>query len=87
VERVRRSLAWLQQDAEVGEIEVALRSGCPTGVCRVCRAVSGRPEEDPEALFFTTRRQLRTEDGTVVMQWARVVVDPAGRITKMVVTR
>ncbi|MGC8958314.1 MAG: tetratricopeptide repeat protein [Chloroflexia bacterium] len=87
VERVRRSIAWLQQDAEVGDIEVALRAGCPTGVCSVCRAVLNRAEPDPEALFFTSRRELRAEDGTRIPQWTRVVVDPGGRITKMVVTR
>ncbi len=87
VERVRRSIAWLQQDAEVGEIEVALRVGCPTGVCNVCRAVWDRAEPDPEALFFTSRRELQAEDGTRILQWMRVVMDPGGRVTKMVVTR
>ena len=87
VERVRRSIAWLQQDAEVGEIEVTLRAGCPTGVCSVCRAVLDRAEPDPEALFFTSRRELRAEDGTRIPQWTRVVMDPDGRITKMVVTK
>ncbi len=87
VERVRRSIAWLHQDAEVGEIEVDLRAGCPTGVCSVCRAVLNRAEPDPEALFFTSRRELEAEDGTRIPQWTRVVVDPGGRITKMVVTR
>ncbi len=87
VERARRSIAWLQQDAKVGEIEVALRAGCPTGVCSVCRAVLDRAEPDPEALFFTSRRELQAEDGTRISQWMRVVMDPNGRITKMVVTR
>lgn len=87
VERVRRSIAWLQQDAEVGEIEVVLRAGCPTGICSVCRAVLNRAEPGPEALFFTSRRELQTEDGTRIPQWTRVVMDTRGRITKMVVTR
>lgn len=87
VERVRRSLMWLQQGAAVGEMNVALRSGCPGGRCAgTCGGRNAR-SSGVEALVFTTRRELRAEDGTVLPQVARVVVDPRGRIVKMAVTR
>ncbi len=87
VARVRRSLSWLQQGETVKSVEVTLRSGCPSGSC------NGRCRDDeqvspgPEALVFSTYRQVETEDGTTIPQWARVVVDPRGRIVKMAITR
>ncbi len=90
VARVRRSLCWLQQGQEVGAVEVSLRSGCAGGGCRgQChdRGDGGKAAAGPEALVFSTHRQVQTEDGTAIPQWARVVVDPRGRIVKMAVTK
>jgi tetratricopeptide (TPR) repeat protein len=87
VARVRRSLAWLQQGEAVGEMNVALRSGCPGGHCAGACRPRNTGSREIEALVFTTRRELRTEDGTLLPQVARVVVDPGGRIVKMAVTR
>jgi hypothetical protein len=88
VARVRRSLCWLQQGEAVESMEVALRSGCRSGACKGhCHQSKGGPDASPEALIFTTRRKLRTVDGIVLPQVARVVVDPRGRIVKMAVTR
>jgi tetratricopeptide (TPR) repeat protein len=88
VSRVRRSLSWLQQGEAVESLDVALRSGCRGGACTGrCHQGKGGPEAAPEALVFTAHRELRTEDGTVLPQVARVVVDPRGRIVKMAVTR
>lgn len=92
VARVRRSLSWLQQGQEVNAVEVVLGSGCAGGGC--CRPGNGRCHggkaaggNGPEALVFSAHRQVRAEDGTAIPQWARVVVDPRGRIVKMAVTK
>jgi Flp pilus assembly protein TadD len=88
VARVRRSLSWLQQGEAVGNVEVALRSGCPGGCCTGrCPTAQEQVAAGPEALVFSTRREIRAEDGTHIPQWARVVVDPRGHIVKMAVTR
>ncbi|MGC8872841.1 MAG: tetratricopeptide repeat protein, partial [Chloroflexia bacterium] len=86
VERVRRSLTWLHRGEAVTEMDVALRSTCPGGGCTgacVQRKGSG---SSIEALVFTSRRELRTADGALLPQVARVVVDSRGRIVKMAVT-
>ncbi len=88
VARVRRSLTWLQQGEQVRDIEVALRSSCPgTGCSGKCHSGKGQPAATAEALVFSTRREIQTEDGLSLSQWARVVVDTRGRIIKMAVTR
>lgn len=88
VARVRRSLSWLQQGGEVSSMEVALRSGCAGGSCTGrCDGGKAAVQPGPEALVFSSHRDMRTEDGTMIPQWARVVVDQRGRIVKMAVTR
>ncbi|MBN1485829.1 MAG: hypothetical protein JXA37_14035 [Chloroflexia bacterium] len=87
VRRVRRSLAWLHQDRQVSHIEVSLQSGCSGNSCRGrCQEAKAIPW-GPEALVFTSRREMPTEDGLFLPQWARVVVDTEGHIVKMAVTR
>lgn len=86
VARVRRSLTWLQQGDQVTSMQAELRTCCPGGLCQGhCR--TARAKNGPEALVFTARREVRTEDGTALPQVARVVVDARGRIIKMAVTR
>lgn len=88
VARVRRSLTWLQQGEPVESLDVALRSGCQGGACTGrCSKGARSPEAAPEALIFTAHREMRTVDGILLPQVARVVVDPRGRIVKMAVTR
>ncbi len=88
VDRVRRSLSWLQQGEAAGDVRVALRSGCAGGACTGrCHAAEHPAGPAPEALVFTAQQELRAEDGALIPQWARVVVDPRGRIIKMAVTR
>ncbi|HNQ99026.1 MAG TPA: hypothetical protein PKN52_03435, partial [Trueperaceae bacterium] len=88
VARVRRSLTWLQQGEPVESLDVALRSGCQGGSCTGrCSKGARSPEAAPEALIFTAHREMRTVDGILLPQVARVVVDPRGRIVKMAVTR
>ncbi len=89
VDRVRRSIVWLQQDPEIGLMQVTLRAGCSgegcNGHCKVPKGTAPLPA--PEALVFTSRRELSTEDGCRLPQVARVVVDERGRIVKMALTR
>jgi len=67
---------------------VALRSACPGSGCLGHCGDGARPSEaGPEVLVFTTQRELRAEDGTILPQLARVVVDSRGHIVKMAVTR
>jgi Flp pilus assembly protein TadD len=88
VARVRRSLTWLHQGHQVSDLQVTLRTGCPGDQCRGhCKKSKGQPEHNPEALVFTSERQVETEDGIYLPQLARVVVDTRGRIVKMAVTR
>lgn len=88
VSRVRRSMCWLQQGDEVCNLEAMLSSACPGGICvSHCRGAKSPPQAGPEALIFTARRDIETEDGTCLPQVARVVVDSRGHIVKMAVTR
>jgi tetratricopeptide (TPR) repeat protein len=92
VSRVRRSLSWLQQGDQVTNVEVTLSSACPGGICvGPCRGAKSHagsgPEASPEALIFSTHRDVQTEDGIHLPQVARVVVDSRGKIVKMAATR
>lgn len=89
VARVRRSLTWLQQGTQVYDMNVSLQSSCPGGQCAGTCKSHAQAEDSavPEALIFTSRREVKTEDGLCIPQLARVVVDTRGRIVKMAVTR